>query len=167
MVSSLEKKSAKAIELLKLRSDVATVKEATDLLQTELNHFNFVVDNWEIKAKSAVRNQTFLQFRVIGRTKKSKPQKVKAFSQQKIQKFFEAKKKKQVRRKLTISSDEDIQERVQALGDPETESSLVTKARQGGEMPGIQPVSDSPLTSSDSDNESAVDLNEVFKLDVD
>ena len=164
LVSSLEKKSAKAIELLKLRSDVATVKEATDLLQTELNHFNFVVNNWEIKKKSAVRGQKLLQFRIIGKTKKSKSQKLKKFSQPKIHMFFEAEKakKKQVRRKLTISSDEsDFQDKVLALGDPVVETVVETQARQGDELAGIAPVSDSPLTS-DSEMESPVDLNEVL-----
>ena len=164
LVSSLEKKSAKAIELLKLRADIETVNEATDLLQTELNHFNFVVKNWEIRAKSAVRTQTVLKFRVIGRTKKSKSQELKKFSQRKIHSYFEASKasKKQVRRKLTISSDEsDVQERIQALGDPETEISMPTNARQGDDLEGVRPVSESPLTS-DSENDSAPNLNEVF-----
>ena len=74
-------------------------------------------------------------------------------------------KKKPVRRKLTISSDEsDIQDRVQALGDPETDESKVSQARQCNDVVGVRPVSDSPLTSDESANESAVDLNEVCEI---
>ena len=155
LVNSLENKAKKAIELLRLRMDMGTVTEATDLLDTEVQHLKTVVKNWMDPKKPKVKGQLFLKTRRLGKTKKSSETKLKCFRQLKITLFQKPK-----GRKLCISSDEseDLLEKVQALGD-QSESVLPGARSDADVLLGCRPVSDSPLTT---DSEAANGAHEVF-----
>ena len=122
--------------------DMDTVTEATDLLELEIQHLKTVVKKWVEPRKQKVKGQLLLRTRCLGKTKKSREFKKNSFRQLKIENFLQ----KPKTRKLCISSDsEDLMDKVQALGD--SESALPEPRADVGGIDGVEPISDSPLTS--------------------
>ena len=105
LVDTLEVGCKRAIDILKEKPSKDGVKQASDLIQSELNHLVKVTSNFGKNPK--VSGQSKLIFRRLGKTKRSKEILIKKLRQSKMTEYFQ--KPKVVKRKLVISSDsEDV-----------------------------------------------------------
>ena len=108
VISSLESGCKRAVEILRESASKESVKQATDLIQSELQHLLKITSNIDKNPKVSI--QTKLSFVCLGKTKRSKETILPTYKQSKLTEFFQ--KPKLVKRKLIISSDsEEVSEK--------------------------------------------------------
>ena len=145
MVSSLERGTKQAFQIMRARADMDSFEEASNLIMSEIRHMERVVKAWNQQALK-VRGQTKLKSRCLGKTKKSRTVIMPKYKQKLIPEFFKVPKKKS-NRNLCISSDESDTTlgKIQALGDPEDDSVLPGVRQLPAEEPNVP--AESPLTT--------------------
>ena len=102
VINSLETGCKRAVEIMRESLTQERVKQATDLIQSEVQHLLKVMSN--VGKNPKVSTQSKLNFICLGKTKKSDEIILPSYRQMKLTKFF--KKPKSVKRKLVISSSE-------------------------------------------------------------
>ena len=119
IVDSLETGCKRAVEILRENASGDGVKQATDLIQSELQHLLKVTSSIDKNPVAKVSKQTKLDFVCLGKTKKSDEIILPVYIQRKMTEFFQ--KSKSVKRKLIISSDsEGVSEKITDKEDDES-----------------------------------------------
>ena len=108
VINSLESGCKRAVDILRENASKESVKQATDLIQSELQHLLKITSNIDKNPKVSI--QTKLNFVSLGKTKRSKETILPVYRQSKLTEFFQ--KPKSVKRKLVVSSDsEEVSEK--------------------------------------------------------
>ena len=137
----MENSCKRAVEILREGNSAESVRQALDLIESETSHLKKVTKSFGKNPK--VSGQSRLNFRRLGRTKKSKISPKIKYRQLKINEIF---KKSKLSRKLVISSTSDSE-------------SISVKASENEEDE--SPLEDCPSVGDSQNEEESLDQDEA------